>query len=232
MLIADGWVREEAGRSHLGAPIALYVPEGAVAVDGLLIAALHGEEPETLLLARRLLEQVAGDDAAWAILPCANPDGVTAGTRQNAAGVDLNRNFPASSWRDVDSFSYPPGTRDRRSPNRTNRSSPGPEPASEPETRAILEVIDRLKPELILDLHSPLQLIAPTPAADPGVVERLAIAASLPVHPDIGSPTPGALRDWCADQGLQAITYEVEHAPLPRLCDRHLPGLSALLLGG
>jgi hypothetical protein len=60
-------------------------------------------------------------------------------------------------------------------------------------------------------------------------VARLAEAADLPVHPEIGSPTPGALRDWCADRSLPAITYEVEHAPLPALCARHLPGLTALL---
>jgi len=229
VLIADGWTHAEAGRSRGGLPLSVYVPAGAMRVDGLLIAGIHGEEPETLLLARRLLERIDGTDTAWAVLPAANPDGLLAGVRQNAAGVDLNRNFPAASWSPDDSFTYPPGTQERRRPHRTNRSSPGPEPGSEPETQALLALIDRLEPDLILDLHSPLALIAPTPAADPDAVQRLATAAELPVRHDIGSPTPGALRDWCADRGVGAITYEVEHAPLPALCARHLPGLERLL---
>ena len=229
MLIADGWTHQEAGRSRGGLPLTVYLPAGARRVDGLLLAGIHGEEPETLLLARRLLERVDATDTAWAILPAANPDGLLAGVRQNAAGVDLNRNFPAASWSPEDSYTYPPGAPERRRPHRTNRSSPGAAPGSEPETQALLALIERLEPELIVDLHSPLALVAPTPHADPLVVSRLAVAAGLPVHPEIGSPTPGALRDWCADRGLPAITYEVEHAPLPALCARHLPGLAALL---
>lgn len=231
MLIADGWTQEQAGRSRGGLPLTVYLPRSARRLEGLLLAGVHGEEPETLLLARRLLERVDGTDTAWAILPAANPDGLLAGVRQNAAGVDLNRNFPAASWSAEDSYTYPPGTVERRRPHRTNRSSPGPEPGSEPETQALIALIERLEPALVVDLHSPLALVAPTAHADPLVVRRLADAADLPIHPEIGSPTPGALRDWCADRGLGAITYEVEHAPLPALCTRHLPGLGALLHG-
>lgn len=230
MELAPGWTAHEIGRSRGGLPLTAYRPAGATRVDGLLIAGIHGEEPETLWLARRLLERVPGGDTAWAVLPCANPDGMLAGVRQNAAGVDLNRNFPAASWRGDDSFTYPPGTQERRSEHRTNRSSPGARAGSEPETQAVLALIADAEPELILDLHAPLELIAPTPHADPLTVRRLADASGLPVHPDIGSPTPGALRDWCADGGVAAITYEVEHAPLPRLVARHLPGLAALLV--
>jgi protein MpaA len=195
----------------------------------LLIAGLHGEEPETLLLARRLLERIDGTDTTWAILPAANPDGILAGTRQNAAGVDLNRNFPSASWAERTSFTYPPGTVERRRPFRTNPSSPGDAPGSEPETQALLGVVEELEPVLILDLHSPLALIAPTPHADDLAVQQLAHASGLPVQPEIGSPTPGALRDWCTDRSIGAITYEVEHAPLPALCERHLPALERLL---
>ena len=229
MEIADGWIELEIGRSRGGLPLKVYRPAGADAIDGLLIAGIHGEEPETLLLARRLLERIDGTDTSWAILPCANPDGVLHGVRQNAAGVDLNRNFPSASWQPGHSFTYPPGTQVRRRQHRTNRSSPGEAAGSEPETIALIALIEQLEPTLILDLHSPLELIAPTPAADPLVVQRLAAAAELPVQPNIGSPTPGALRDWCTDRRIGAITYEVEHAALPQLAARHLPGLAALI---
>lgn len=229
MQIADGWHHEEIGRSRGGLPLKLYRPASAGAIDGLLIAGIHGEEPETLLLARRLLERIDGADTAWAILPCANPDGVLHGVRQNAAGVDLNRNFPSASWQPGHSFTYPPGTQVRQREHRTNRSSPGESAGSEPETQALIALITALAPDLILDLHSPLELIAPTPAADPLAVQRLAAAADLRIRSDIGSPTPGALRDWCADRDIGAITYEVEHASLPQLAARHLPGLTALI---
>lgn len=229
MEIANGWDEMEIGRSRGGLPLKVYRPVGADTIDGLLIAGIHGEEPETLLLARRLLERIDGTDTNWAILPCANPDGVLHGVRQNAAGVDLNRNFPSASWQPDHSFTYPPGAPVRKRQHRTNRSSPGDAPGSEPETQALIALIEQLEPGLILDLHSPLALIAPTPAADPLIVQRLAVAADLPVLPNIGSRTPGALRDWCSDRGVAAITYELEHAPLPALCERHLPGLAMLL---
>ncbi len=229
MQIADGWTTEEIGRSRGGLPLRLFVPDGLSRIDGLLIAGMHGEEPETLLLARRLLERIDGADTTWAILPAANPDGLLAGTRQNAAGVDLNRNFPSASWSSAESFTYPPGTPVRKRPHRTNRSSPGASAGSEPETQAMLSVIEDHRPALMLDLHSPLALIAPTPAAEPMTVRELAEASGLPVHPDTGSPTPGALRDWCTDRDAAAITYEVEHAALPALCERHLPALQRLL---
>ena len=229
MQIAHGWTQQEIGRSRGGLPLEVYRPAGADTIDGLLIAGIHGEEPETLLLARRLLERIDGADTRWAILPCANPDGVVHGVRQNAAGVDLNRNFPSASWQPDHSFTYPPGTQVRKREHRTNRSSPGESPGSEPETKALIALIEALDPALIIDLHSPLELIAPTPAANREIVQQLATAAGLTVQPDIGSPTPGALRDWCSDRGIAAITYEVEHAPLPALCERHLPGLAMLL---
>ena len=106
MLIADGWTHAEAGRSRGGLPLSVYVPAGAMRVDGLLIAGIHGEEPETLLLARRLLERIDGTDTAWAVLPAANPDGLLAGVRQNAAGVDLSTS-PKGIRYEVQSFGFP-----------------------------------------------------------------------------------------------------------------------------
>ena len=49
----------------------------------------------------------------------------------------------------------------------------------------------------------------------------------MEVTDDVGSPVPGVLRDWLSDRGVPCITYEVEHAGLPALYARHLPGLIA-----
>lgn len=226
----EGWREEEIGRSHRGAPIRVFLPARPI---GLLVAGVHGEEPETVWLARRLLERVHGEAARVAIIACANPDGVADSLRQNAAGVDLNRNYPSASWVPDDSYTYPPGTawESRSRENRTSRSAAGTAPGSEPETQAVLALLERLEPQLVIDLHAPLELVLPTADAPMDTVEELAARARLPVTMELGSRTPGALRDWCADRGLPAITYEVEHAGLPALGVRHLPALEWLVRG-
>jgi len=222
---------EEYGRSRDGVALRAFFPEGNGTAAGLLVAAQHGEEAVTALLARRLLERVSGDATRWVVVPVANPDGLINGTRQNAAGVDLNRNFPAATWRPEDSFTYPPGIEDERRvvANRTNLSKPGEHPGSEPETQALMSFVERLQPPLVIDLHSPLELLLPRGDVPPAVVEALSGTANLPIVDDVGGPCPGAFDDWLHDVGIPAIVYEVEQAGLPALCARHLPGLEALL---
>jgi protein MpaA len=200
-------------------------------VAGLLIAAQHGEEAATALLARRLLERVSARETHWAVVPVANPDGLINGTRQNAAGVDLNRNFPSATWLPDDSFTYPPGIEQERRvlENRTNLSSPGEHAGSEPETQALMALIERLRPPLVVDIHSPLELVFPRGDVPAGLVESLSRAAGLPVVDALGAPCPGAFDDWLIEAGIPGIIYEVEHAGLPALCARHLPGLEALV---
>jgi hypothetical protein len=62
-------------------------------------------------------------------------------------------------------------------------------------------------------------------------VEMLAESAALPVHTELAVPSPGAFDEWLLEQGIPAIVYELEHAGLPQLCKRHLPGLERLLRG-
>jgi len=71
-----------------------------------LASTMHGNEPpglEMLLYLVEFLTNEYGTDADATflvnnfelhIIPCINPDGRVAGTRYNANGVDLNRNFP------------------------------------------------------------------------------------------------------------------------------------------
>ncbi len=229
--LLHGWRVEEYGRSRDGVALRAFLPAASGPTAGLLVAAQHGEEAVTALLVRRLLERVSGDATRWVVVQVANPDGLINGTRQNAAGVDLNRNFPATTWRSDDSFTYPPGIEDERRvlANRTNLSTPGKHPGSEPETQALMSFVERVQPPLVIDVHSPLELLLPRGDVPPAVVRSLSRAANLPIVDDVGGPCPGAFDDWLLEVGIPAIVYEVEHAGLPALCARHLPGLEALL---
>ena len=224
--MTGGWRIEGYGRSVRGAELRVHLPPQP---RHLLVAGLHGEEPETVQLARGVLDRISPDDATCAIVLCANPDGVADGTRQNARGVDLNRNFPAASWREGTTRSYPVGIdpAERVPANRRNVSSTGAAPLSEPESAALAALIERLEPALVLDLHAPLELVLTTPLVPDEIARELADAASLELTDELGSPVPGALRDWLGDRGVPCITYEVEHAGMPALYARHLPGLTA-----
>ena len=231
----DGWTAHEYGRSRRGLPLDVFLPSSLDGgrVAGLLTATQHGEESAGLLLARRLLARIPGAETRWAIAPCLNPDGLLAGTRQNAAGVDLNRNFPAASWQPGVQFTYPPGIDPalRVSENRTQRSSTGAAPGSEPETQATMALVAELRPPLVIDLHAPLEVIFVHGESARPLAERLGAAAALPLDVDLAGECPGAFDDWLTEQDIPALVYEVEQAGLPDLCRRHLPGLEAALRG-
>jgi hypothetical protein len=91
------------------------------------------EEYETNETARWIVE----NRHTW-LIPMVNPDGSHVFGRMNANWVNLNRNFPAT-WGAVDEDIL--------------LNNPGPEPASEPETRVILKVLDKLKPDYVNSIH-------------------------------------------------------------------------------
>ena len=104
----------------------------------VLIATMHGNEgaPRRILQTLRDGKPIHGIDL-W-VVPTYNPDGLAAGSRKNAHGVDLNRNYPYN-WADLDG----------------NYES-GPEAASEPETRAMMAFLRDVRPFRILSFHQPL----------------------------------------------------------------------------
>jgi predicted deacylase len=58
-----------------------------------LSAGMHGDEPAGPLAALELLRQGAFDHGPWLLCPALNPTGLAAGTRDNAEGIDLNRDY-------------------------------------------------------------------------------------------------------------------------------------------
>ena len=59
-----------------------------------LSAGVHGDEPAPPLALLEMLEADTFDDrATWFLVPLLNPAGFRAGTRDNAAGIDLNRDY-------------------------------------------------------------------------------------------------------------------------------------------
>ena len=185
--MASGWQIEAYGRSVRGAELRVHLPPRP---RHLLVAGLHGEEPETVQLARGIVDRVSAADASCAIVLCANPDGVADGTRQNARGVDLNRNFPAVSWRGGTTPSYRPASTRQNACPPTARTSHRPAARRSPSRRApgLAALIERLEPALVLDLHAPLELVLTTP-----LCPRTS-RASWRARPGSSSPTSSARR--------------------------------------
>ncbi|WP_407449707.1 murein tripeptide amidase MpaA [Fibrobacter sp.] len=201
------------GTSVLGTPLR-YIPS-TDKCRLLVVAGIHGEEPETTFLLSRVLRTFEKPFESVAFVLCANPDGMAFGTRGNANGVDLNRNFPTSNW-----SKDPVGTRSILEAPRDTFLSTGNAPGSEPETAALVALIQKLSPEAILSMHAPMACVD-APVCTP-LVESLCEAFGVPWHADIGYPTPGSLGTWCKQQkSPECITLELPRMSLEALFDRY-----------
>jgi murein peptide amidase A len=211
------------GTSVEGAPLTVYLPPSGTA-QVVILAAIHGDESETTVVVSEALRTLPNDDLQAAVILCGNPDGMLRGTRGNARGVDLNRNFPTSNWA-PDAVHY----KSRANDARDIALSPGVEPASEPETRALLSLVERLRPRAVVSLHSALACVDDSGASHLG--RQLADRCALPFLTEIGYPTPGSMGTWAGEQGLNLVTLELEDASLYTLKDRHVPIVLDLMTG-
>ena len=184
------------GTTVLGRPIEAvqFLPPGYARPrpPALLLGGIHGDEAVTQLvlerLADELVERPPGRET-W-IVPCLNIDGLLAGTRNNANDVDLRRNFAAASW----------GT-DRR----------GGLAAAEdqPETRAVVALIDKLAPHRILALHATYRRVS-WAGTGGTLATELAARCGYPVHASAGNP--GSLDDkYGAEQQREVITLQMPY---------------------
>jgi len=140
------------------------VGEEGAAVNVLVVGDVHGNEPAGEAIVARLRSAKVDGVTFW-LVRTGNPDGRAADTRQNARGVDLNRNFPWR-WRGGARGTYYPGSK----------------AGSEPETQALMRLVRRVKPQLGIYYHQHLGITVRAPGADPAIQRDYARRTGLPLR--------------------------------------------------
>ncbi len=211
------------GQSVLGQPLEIWMPEADSRI--LILAGQHGEEPETTVVLSRALRALNQQSPDCAVILNANPDGIKRGTRGNANGVDLNRNFPVTNWSQKDtSYRWNLDTADERV-----QLSTGDHAASEPETRHLLALVEQLLPELIIALHAPLACIDDPRLSEQGKI--LSDRSDLELTDDIAYPTPGSFGSWAIENEYHLITFELPRLSIEELSGKFTPLFEEILAG-
>jgi protein MpaA len=160
--------RVRLGRSARGRQIeAVEVGDPSSLHKILVVGAIHGDETAGIRLARRLGRGSAPAGVDMWLVDDLNPDGTAAHTRQNAHGVDLNRNFPWH-WRRIGS--------------RGDQQYSGLRGLSEPETRIARALIRRVRPRITIWFHQPLALVDRS-GGNVGIERRFATAFVVELPP-------------------------------------------------
>jgi protein MpaA len=177
---------ETLARSALHNEIKLYRLGDFKLPKWALIGGVHGDEPEGALLVEDFLAQAAKHLASFKssviVIPRYNPDGLNKNERVNGNGVDLNRNFPSSDWSHEHSAS---------------RYYPGQKPSSETETQALVKLLLKEKPFLVVHCHTYIPQMNYTGEISKKWAELLAQKFPHPITDNIGYPTPGSLGQFC-----------------------------------
>ena len=194
---------EQLGRSAEGRPItAVTVGDPAAPRKVLVVGAIHGNEQAGMPVTRRLRRARPPRGTELWLVDSVNPDGVRAGRRQNARGVDLNRNFPVG-WRGggrpFDTF------------------YPGPEPFSEPESRVIRDLTLRIRPRVTVWYHQMKNLVTKRTGGD--VRLEAVYARSARMRHRRLAPLPGLATSW-QNRTVRGSTAFVVELPGGRLSGR------------
>jgi len=180
------------GHSVRGRPIVAFERGDRAAPATLVVGVIHGSEPAGLAVIARLRRMPLPPHVHLWLVPTVNPDGLAAGTRQNAHGVDLNRNWPVA-W--------------ARNGRPWDGAYSGPRPLSEPENRAMRAFILRIRPKLTIWYHQPLDEVY---GSDPhvAVLKRYARLTGLPYRKLVAPH--GAATRWQRQRFPRAPAFVVE----------------------
>lgn len=200
------------GRSWQGRSIEAIEVGNRSGTRVLVVGCIHGNETGGIAIARAL-ERLAPSNLDLWIVPDLNPDGVAAGSRGNAHGVDLNRNFPFR-WR----------------PLRGVYQS-GPRPLSEREARIAEKLILRLHPHVTIWFHQHLDLVWAS-GGDRRIEKTFARVSGLPYHPL--PQLAGSAISWQNNQlhGTTAFAAELPAGePSPAAVARYVRAVLAAATG-
>jgi protein MpaA len=180
----------------------------------LVVGCVHGDETGGLAISRRLRRTPPPQGTVWWVLDEANPDGCRAHTRQNAHGVDLNRNSP---WQ----------WRRRGRPGSAFYS--GPRPLSEPESRVINTLVRRVRPAVSVWFHQHAGLVDRSSGGSVAIERRYAARVGLPLRGY--GVFRGSITTWQDSVFPQDTAFVVElpaGEPSPAAIARHVAAIAAL----
>jgi protein MpaA len=180
----------------------------------LVVGCIHGNECAGLAITSALRKTRFPKGVQLWLVPEMNPDGTAADRRQNAHGVDLNRNFPYL-WR----------------PNSDPTYYAGPRAASEPETRAATRLVLQVRPTVTIWYHQHMDLVDMS-GGDHGVARRYAQVAGL--RATCLTFLPGVETGWSNHTMPDTTSFVVELPAgrvLPGALARHLRAVRAMALG-
>ena len=158
----------EFGRSVDNVPLTFYRRQSGVnGARVLVIGCIHGDE----FVGNRVVDilrdmPLDGDIDLWTVRTM-NPDGQQLRTRQNANGVDLNRNFPGN-WQKIGE----PGS----------WQYAGAASASEPEVQSLVRLGELVRPQFVIWYHQDYFRIGPGVGHDGNVRTKYASLVGLPLH--------------------------------------------------
>ncbi len=174
-------VEVEIGRSVQGRPISVIRRGTPGGTRVLAVGVIHGNESAGTAIIDRLAVEPVPDGVELWLVRSMNPDGAAISDRQNANGVDLNRNFPAN-WDVLGEPGF--------------WQYGGTAPASEPETQSLVALGDSVRPQVMLWYHQDLYRIAPGSGRSGEIRTRYAQVAGLPIVEITGGTYTGTASQW------------------------------------
>ncbi|HSX58005.1 MAG TPA: DUF2817 domain-containing protein [Candidatus Saccharimonadales bacterium] len=197
----------------------------------LLIATMHGNEGNTgnmltsWISYLRANQTQIGSDRTFVIVAFANPDGKASNNRFNANGVDLNRNFDLPDWQSVSYWQ-----------NRSYPNGAGSAPFSEPESRALRDLVYSEGPMISISYHSNANMILGDGiaqalgdwyASQTGYTRVQSNGEESDVSA-LGYVITGTYEEWATRRGVKTLVVEFISQTANEY-NRNLPALKGLL---